>query len=190
MIFIIVGCLAFLVMSIFDLNQIYWCDHRLNHAFSIGMGILVVATLGVLVGDYGGYLVPGLWQVIFGIMALISLFLLLGTLFFWLPFNDTYLDTARDKKVINTGMYALCRHPGVIWFFTLYIFLWLATGKTMVLWAAIIWTATDVLYVFVQDSWFFPKTLAGYKKYQAEVPFLVPSRDSLYKCVHSLARKR
>lgn len=108
------------------------------------------------------------------------------TLFFALPFRKTYCGAEDIEKVIDTGMYALCRHPGVIWFFFLFLFLWMASGKAMMLQAAIIWTIMDIIHVYIQDRWIFPKTLTGYELYKEKAPFLIPNLSSIRKCMAAL----
>ncbi|MGI6685579.1 MAG: hypothetical protein ACOX47_08970 [Bacillota bacterium] len=115
----------------------------------------------------------------FGILAAISLLLIPYALFFALPFRKTYIETENKNTVVDQGMYALCRHPGVMWFFFFYFFLWLTSGKMTVMWAGMIWTIMDIIHVYVQDRWLFPKTLIGYDSYQEKVPFLVPNLKSI-----------
>jgi protein-S-isoprenylcysteine O-methyltransferase Ste14 len=105
------------------------------------------------------------------------------TLFFWLPFKKTYVTTDQTNTVVSTGMYALCRHPGAIWVCLFYLFLWLASGKLMMLWAGAIWTLINILYIYVQDRWIFPHILTGYNLYQQEVPFLIPNNKSIKICL-------
>ncbi|MEG0755259.1 MAG: hypothetical protein RR450_02585 [Oscillospiraceae bacterium] len=47
------------------------------------------------------------------------------------------------------------------------------------LWAFLLFTAADVLYVVIQDRYIFPKTLSGYADYQKTTPFLIPTPTSL-----------
>lgn len=92
----------------------------------------------------------------------------------------------KGNSVVKKGVYALCRHPGVIWFFFFYLFLWLATGIKIMLWSGIIWTGMDILHIYIQDRWLFPKTLKGYELYKKEVPFLIPNLTSAKKCFNTL----
>jgi hypothetical protein len=80
-------------------------------------------------------------------------------------------------------MFALARHPGVVWFFFLYIFLWLASGIEIMLWAGLIWTAMDVFHVYLQDTLFFPLTFKDYDVYKTTTPFLIPNLTSIKKCL-------
>lgn len=181
MIFVALGCLAFVLLYIFDLNKIMFFDKRLNICFALGVAVIAVSTIGVLLDRGKSFEVSISLQLLFGVLSIISLCLIIYSLFFALPFVKTYIDIEKENTVVDTGMYALCRHPGVIWFFFFYLYLWLASGKTMVMWAGIIWTAMDIIHVYVQDRWLFPKTMSGYVQYKSKVPFLIPSLASIKK---------
>ncbi len=186
MIFILTGCLAFIFFYIFDLNQIKIFNKAVNISFAAGAALLAISTIGIMLGNYNGFVAAVPLKLLFGALAIGSLVMMLYSLFAALPFSKTYVEAEKGKNVVDTGMYALCRHPGVVWFFFFYLFLWLATGKTMMLWAGVVWTVMDIIHVYIQDRWLFPETLKGYKQYQRKVPFLLPSRASIKKCVSSL----
>ncbi|MDD4766129.1 MAG: hypothetical protein PHF87_00900 [Desulfotomaculaceae bacterium] len=179
MVFILTGCLAFIFFYIFDLNKVRFHKKGLNISFAAGLLLLAASTAGILLGDYGGFSVFTYLKVFFGALSIGALLMLLYTLFAALPFSLTYQEAGRGKTVVDSGMYALCRHPGVIWFFLFYLFLWLASGKIMMMWGGIIWTIMDIIYVYVQDRWFFPAALNGYDQYKKEVPFLIPNLASI-----------
>ena len=181
--YIVLGCLAFILFYIFDLNKIKFRSKYINICFGAGLVILGFCTFAILVRNYE--LMNSHYQLIWGIMAIISLILMLSTLFFWLPFDKTYIRT-EQSNVVSTGMYALCRHPAVIWFFFFYLFLWLTSGNIMVLWAGTTWTVMDIIYVYIQDRWIFPLILTGYTTYQQKVPFLIPNINSIKNCIATI----
>ena len=80
------------------------------------------------------------------------------------------------------GVYSLCRHPGVVWFFFLYLFLALLTGQRLMMAVCICYSGLNVLYVWFQDRVTFKRTLSGYEAYQRETPFLIPTGKSVRKC--------
>ena len=186
MIFIIIGCIAFIFLYIFDLNKIVFLHRNINICFAVGLLLLVFSTMGILLGSFENFEVSISLQLFFGAMSISSLLLIIYSLFFALPFGKTYIEVEKGNTVVDTGMYALCRHPGVIWFFFFYLFLWLASGKMMIMWAGIIWTGMDIVHVYVQDRWLFPKNLNGYDSYKNKVPFLVPNLASIKKSISSL----
>lgn len=184
MIFIIIGCLAFFFFIIFDLNKVLSIHKWINLSFFIGIVLLGLSTVALLfvVFKSSDILTPMQWLA--GILSFISLLLMIYTLFLGIPFTKTYMETKKNA-VVNTGMYALCRHPGVIWFFCFYLFLSLAFSNIFLLWAAVAWTILDIIYVYIQDCWIFPIILEDYQSYQKQVPFLVPDLTSLRNCIMS-----
>ena len=183
MIFVFTGCVAFIFFYIFDFNKIKFLKKGINISFAAGILVLAVSTAGILLGDYEGFDLPAALKVLFELLSIGSLFMLLYSLFAELPFGETYTKAERENTVVDRGMYALCRHPGVIWFFFFYLFLWLACGKTMMMWAGLAWTAMDIIYVYVEDRWFFPAAFSGYDQYKSEVPFLIPSPAGIKKLI-------
>ncbi len=186
--YVVIGCIAFGFMYVFDLNKIRHKLPGLNIFFAVTVCILAYATLRILTGDYDQISVILPVRIVAGILAAASLVLLLYSLFGALPFKGTYVDNQENNEVVNTGMYALCRHPGVIWFFFLFLFLFLVSGIKMMLWAGLMWTVLDVVHVYLQDRWFFPLTLKDYHLYQKDTPFLVPNGESIKKCVTTFGR--
>jgi len=179
LIYMILGCLAFVFLVIFDLNKIILFNKIFNLFFPIGIVVLGISTVAILFGDFESFYVSIYLRWFFGLMSLISLLLMLYCLFLALPFAKTYQELEKENTVIDTGVYALCRHPGVIWVFLFYVFLGLASAKVMMLGAALVWNAMNVLYVFVQDRFIFPQMLTGYQSYQERVPFIIPNADSI-----------
>ena len=95
-------------------------------------------------------------------------------LFFAIPFEETYISQDGVKKVCRTGMYGMCRHPGVLWFAGFYLFLYLAVPSTELLVAALAFNAANVVYILWQDVYLFPKTFVDYGDYKLSVPLLIP----------------
>jgi protein-S-isoprenylcysteine O-methyltransferase Ste14 len=189
MIFISIGCLAFIFLYIFDFNKIIFVHRNINICFAVGLLLLAFSTMGILLGNFESFEVTLPFRLLFGVLSIISLLLLVYSLFFWLPFGGTYIEVKKDNTVVDTGMYALCRHPGAIWVFSFYLFLWLASGKMMMLWAGIIWTVMNTILVYVEDRWIFPKILNGYDHYKTTVPFLIPSLTGCKKNILFYLRK-
>jgi len=126
---------------------------------------------------------PG-WFLLF-----VSGFLLFFSLFWEIPFKKTYLVKGVGNKLIKTGTYALVRHPGVIWY-TLFLIALLLTSKSRLLLIALpIWVFMEILYVFIQDKFYFPRMFEGYEEYKRETPMLIPNRKS-FACFLTSFRKR
>ncbi len=180
-IFISIGCLAFIFFLIFDLNKIAHYHRYLNLSFILGILLLLFCSAAILFNNNSQISTP--WRCLTGLLALLFLVLLFYTLFGAIPFKKTYIKTNRNT-VVRTGMYALCRHPGVLWFFFFYLFLGLTAGNRLMLIAALVWTCIDVLYVCIQDRWIFPLVLEDYHTYQNAVPFLIPDMTSFRNFIH------
>jgi hypothetical protein len=96
-----------------------------------------------------------------------------------IPFHNTYVKEGVGDELITTGTYALCRHPGVLWFALLLFGLVLVTKAQLMIVASIVWFVADVLLVLVQDLVSFPRMFAEYPEYRKTTPFLIPTGRSL-----------
>lgn len=176
------GVIAFGMFLLYDLNSFTWKNRILHTFFLIGNVILLASTAACFVTLIRAYGAP-VWRiVIFGALAVSQAALLIYTLFFALPFEKTYTRLEENPPVYTEGVYSLCRHPGGVWFFFLYLFLALLTGQRLMMAVCICYSGLNVLYVWFQDRVTFKRTLSGYEAYQRETPFLIPTGKSVRKC--------
>jgi len=98
-------------------------------------------------------------------------------LFFALPAEASYAKPGEKRAACTTGVYALCRHPGVLWFAGLYLCVWLGFG--LPLWEAALYSGLNVLLVLFEDRCVFPARLEGYERYQRTTPCLIPNAASI-----------
>ncbi len=182
------GILAFILLSVFDFHKLNPIHPVFNLSFALGCLLLMYATGSILFSTSSSFRSAPL--AIFWILALLGLLEMFYALFFALPFNSTYVEGTSPEKVVDSGLYALCRHPGVWGFFAFYLFAYLASGNGDLLIAGMIWTIFDVLHVTMQDYWFFPKTLPGYDAYRKSVPFLLFGPVQIRNCIHSFKQGR
>ncbi len=167
----VLGTAGFLLYFIYDVNSVLWKRAVLQTFFAVGS--LCVAGSAVWALRTTRQIQP-----VFGAGALLFLLLLIYTLFFALPFSETYREESRQRLAYTEGVYGLCRHPGVLWFAGAYLCLWGVEGTfqsgvyflSMILW--------DYLYVLFQDLWTFPRTFINYEDYKKQTPFLLPNRGS------------
>jgi len=115
---------------------------------------------------------------LFGLASLAMIY----SLFLEIPFKQTYIAESAGNKLVTTGTYALVRHPGVLWYALVLISLIFVSRRQLMLFAAPIWFLMDVLYVWLQDRFFFPRMFLDYPRYQHETPMLIPNRTSLSRC--------
>ncbi len=187
MTYLITGCLAFAFLVVFDFNKIKLRISFLNTLFALGSGLLLYSSIMLLIDTPRDFNVPLLGVVFFSLLSFISGLFMFYALFGALPFKQTYVEVTQNK-VIDSGLYALCRHPGVWGFFFMYFFAFLASGRWIVLTACIVWTGFDILHVWLQDVFFFPKMLEGYEQYQQSTPFLIFNPQSLQRCANTLGK--
>lgn len=186
MIYILMGLLAFLLFSAYDINSVTSKINIIKPFFFLGSFLLIIATAGIIIESFHDIKWDLGWMSISGFFSLIFLILLIYTLFFALPFNETYVNISATPKVYRDGFYALCRHPGVLWFMGFYFFLWLTLKIPLLLVAGIIFSCCNFLYVIFQDHWTFPRVFEDYNDYQKHTPFIIPNFKSIKRCLQTL----
>lgn len=156
-----------------------WC----TLLFFLGNVCLAVATAGLLLFSFQQLILQGLTLKSAAVLLLMlfDLGLLFYTLFFALPFSGAYGQ--EEGAVTAHGMYALCRHPGVLWLALFYLLGFFLAQDFWLLLAFFVFGGLDTAYVVWQDRVLFPKKLAGYKAYQTTVPFLIPTGASLRRAL-------
>lgn len=189
MFYIFLGFIAFLLFIVYDINSIIMKHKIFDCCFFVGFFLLTVATIGVVITSWALIKVDAFRMGIFGVFTVIFLYLLIDTLFFAIPFKSTYLNKEESPKICQSGVYALCRHPGVLWFMGFYTFLGLALMIPLLLTAAVIFSILNILYVIFQDRWTFMKSFENYDKYKENTPFLLPNLKSIKRCLKSLSQK-
>ncbi|WP_145972750.1 hypothetical protein [Acetobacterium woodii] len=186
MIYILMGVLAFLLFIAYDINSVTLKKNIINHFFFLGSLLLIVATAGIIIESFPD-IKWDLWQTsIFGMISFIFLILLIYTLFFALPFKETYIKSNTSPKIYQDGIYALCRHPGFLWFTGFYFFSWLALKIPLLLLAGIIFSCCNFIYVIFQDYWTFIHIFVDYPSYKKRTPFIIPNFKSLKQCLQTL----
>lgn len=166
---IILGLAAFLALTLFDVHKLKPIHPLFNGLFALGVALLVIATYGILTSEpwFTFQAQPMAW-----IVAGFGLGEMVFALFLALPFSVTYVETPDRRPVINTGLYGICRHPGVWGFILYYLAAAMASGHGTLLVAGVVFSVADIVHVTMQDRLFFRATLLGYAEYQTQVPFL------------------
>lgn len=166
---IFLGISAFALMALGDLNDLRFEIKLLKLCFPIGFILLAAATYFAC--DF--YAINIVWCAASGVFLL----LLLCSLFGSLSVKEAYVEQKSGRRVCDRGLYAVCRHPGVLFFTGLYICLHFAIGLPTVY--AAVYIAMNILLAFFEDKVIFPKVLEGYDEYQMRVPFILPTIESL-----------
>ena len=109
----ILGSAGFLLYFIYDINSIKKKNTFFQKFFAWGT-VLVVLSLVMELWLSWGQCQHRIGRIIgFGTGALCFLALLIYTLFFALPFEETYCEENKLRAAYTEGVYGLCRHPGV-----------------------------------------------------------------------------
>lgn len=186
--FLLPGIGAFVLFFLYDWHTVTGRVSWLRGGFFAGCLLLAVSLAGLLATALAAT-GAGPVRLTAGLIAAGGfLLLLLYTLFGAIPFDATYLQEGGRPCVCRRGVYALCRHPGVLWLFGFTLCLWLALGTRPLLAAWLLFSASNLLYVWLQDRWSFPRTFADYDDYRREVPFLLPRPRSLRRCLNTLRK--
>lgn len=185
--YLVLGGVGFLFLIVFDLNKIKHYHNGFNYFFMIGISLIGIGSLLVHFNPIILFEVHLWLKIVFYSLAVLSGLFMFYALFGALPFKETYQKT-QSNQTITTGVYALCRHPGVWGFFFMYLFIFLASGNQLMLYVTIIWTLLDVIHVWIQDKYFFSKTLIGYDDYKKTTPFLLFNAKSIAHCRQTMKR--
>jgi protein-S-isoprenylcysteine O-methyltransferase Ste14 len=189
MIYIIVGVLGFLLIHVSDIVALKKVPAAKPCAWIVGSGLLVY-TLIMLWLKAAPLPLPA-WSTWLGWgLLLISLILLIYSLFINLPFRKTYIAAGVGEKLVRTGLYALVRHPGVHWFILTLLSLVLVSKSSLLLIAAPIFILLDILLVIVQDKFIFGRMFDDYDRYQEETPMLLPNRRSINAFISCLRQAK
>lgn len=184
---IITGLCAFVLFVIYDVNSVRLRSRLLKPAFFVGFALLVIATALMFAAGWNGEESGRVRQVVLLALSGVFLALLIYTLFFALPFENTYIREEGRPGVYSEGVYALCRHPGVLWFIGMYACFALAMPTAPMIRGGTIFCVCNVLYVIIQDMWTFPNYFRDYNRYKQETPFLIPTIESGKRCIRTIA---
>ena len=185
---LVLGIAGFGLYLLYDINS-YTMQNRLFSNGFWGGSLLIAAATGTALwqaGKQGGF--SGTADIVLVLLALLAFICLIYSLFFALPFQETYVSQAECRPVCDQGVYALCRHPGVICFFVVYLFLGLAALPTPFWRIGLAFSVLNLLYAWFQDRVTFPKTFDNYEEYRSCVPFIIPNPESIRNAKRTLKR--
>ena len=189
---LLLGAASFFAFALSDFFGVLRPRRGAPAFFALGGVLLAASTLWLVLRRGTGALFGRLWPLRWLSLALAAagLALLVHPLFFALPAGGSGVAPPPDGKLplVDTGVFALCRHPGMLWLGLGYLGLWGALGGAGLGLAFVLFTALDLAYVFWQDRRVFPHSIAGYERYRARVPFLLPSARSLRACLRAGTR--
>jgi protein-S-isoprenylcysteine O-methyltransferase Ste14 len=185
MTYIAIGALGFTAIHLCDLAALKKVPRVKPIGWGVGSGLLICAL--ILISLSPDKLTLPTWLTWLGWGTLgVSAPLLIHSLFISLPFRKTYVTTGVGDKLVTSGLYALIRHPGVIWFTILMLSLIPVTKSSLFLVAAPVFIALDFVLVVVQDKFIFGRMFDGYDRYRQETPMLIPNKKSMSAFLRSI----
>jgi len=184
--FLALGVLCFVMFVIYDVNSVLWHNKILHKFFLFSCILLFLITIIQIYNALRICLLFNIYKIIYLMLSILFFMLLIYTIFFALPFNKTYIDKSEKLEVYDKGMYAICRHPGVIWFFFFYLFLGLAFNSYSIIINGIIYSICNFIYIIFQDLWTFPQTIQNYHLYKESTPFIFPTIKSLKAAINKV----
>lgn len=187
--YIFIGIIAFIFFFLFDIYTLKNEGIKKIIFGFIGLGLFIYSTVMITVTSVKVD-IPLPFRIVGLVLCLGVTFLLIYSLFLELPFVKTYTKMVHNNELVQTGTYALCRHPGVLWFGFLFLFFCSTTGAVLLLLAGIVWTSADVIYVYLQEKLLFYKIFPGYKAYVKTTPMLIPTKASVKECISTLFFRR
>ncbi len=185
MIYILIGCLAFIIGHTGDIVAIKKTQWMKPAVWFTGSALFVYS-LAMLSIQSNTLMLP-VWTVWLGwIIFIISVAPFIYSLFINLPFGKTYVTAGIGDKLIRNRLYSLMRHPGVIFFILFLISLVLISHSYILLLATPIFIILDIILVVIQDKIFFVRMFAEYREYQKTTPMLLPNRQSINAFISSI----
>lgn len=187
---LLMGTIGFVCYYIYDVFSILKPESIARYLFRIGTILVVISFILevyfnielIQTGTVFFYLYLGL--------LFLCLLFLIYTLFFCFDLNETYFAISQMRMAYTKGMYALCRHPGVLWFAGMFLSLYGLIGTRETLQYTCCMILYNVIYIILQDIFIFPNTFSNYASYKRETPFLIPNRKSIKRCMMTICEKR
>jgi protein-S-isoprenylcysteine O-methyltransferase Ste14 len=171
-----------MLFYIYDINEIKKLNKMLKVTFYLGIILQISATTGIIIDNltYLKISVSGI------VISLLGFILLIYSLFFALPFEETYIKISEKRKVHKKGLYAMSRHPGVVFYIVFYLGLAILQPTLLNIGTYIIWSLLNISYIIFQDIWTFPRTFEDYNKYRKSTPFLIPTIKSIKSSIETI----
>ncbi len=171
---LVAGVFAFLVCLLFEWVSLRGARWRKQAIIIMAIALGGYAFYSACFGQ-PRFLLPAPLVYFGWVLVSLSAFLFCYSLFLEIPFSKTYAKPGVGDELVTSGTWALIRHPGVIWFALLLAGLILVARTRVLLIAAPVWLALDIVLVVIQDRVFFPRMLPEYHQYQQETPMFIPT---------------
>ena len=181
------GTTAFVLYLLYDINSFFWQRRIPRLFFMTGTLLLGSATVLDLITAWRSGFFAGIGDILLLAGSILFFAALIYSLFFALPFKETYTDQQTGNRVYDRGVYALCRHPGILFFFGMYLFAGFAALPGPMLIHNLVFSFLNLAYAWFQDRVTFPRTFCDYPDYRKRVPFLIPTCESIRTAFYTMS---
>ncbi|MDO4393984.1 MAG: hypothetical protein Q4C80_06180 [Bacillota bacterium] len=184
----IIGTAAFVLFFINDYNDWKLKKKWLNASFVLGVTLLIISTVWMCVLGEGHSVLSKYPGMAVWVVCALSLFAQVYSLFFSFNCDEAYAGggESESRYPCTVRMYALCRHPGVLFFIILYVGLALVTNMSFT--GVVVLCILNILLIIFEDMLVFPAIFNGYDEYKRGTPFLLPNMNSICKCINDFRR--
>ena len=189
MIMPIIVIVSFLLMALSDALKMRGRDKAGKGLFAAGFLLLAASMILSAVTGKRFHVSPPL-RVLLITLAALGAWGEYSSLFGALPVKETYIGTDPAQKLVDSGLYAMCRHPGAIFFPLMSVCAALGLGSVSLLINGLLASLLNLLYVVFQDQVVFPSTIPGYNSYRHRVPFLFPTSQSIARALGKTTDKQ
>lgn len=176
---LLLGILGFCLYLLYDINSFTMDCRLLRFGFLLGSLLIGGVTLWEMALAWKSGGISGSIDGVLLALGAVAFGALVYCLFFALPFKETYTAPENGRSVYTCGAYALCRHPGVLCFFAMYLFWGMAALPAHLLEIGMVFSILNVGYAWFQDRVTFSKTFSDYEHYREKTPFLFPNPASI-----------
>lgn len=174
--FFICGISSFLIYFLFDYLEYKGDSLKYKKLLGYLSAILLLISVIGLIKFSPKWKISLLIRIISAIFSVFTFYFLFKALFVEVSF---YKDSG--EKMVESGSYSLCRHPGVVLLFIMLILLFLATGSVYLLYGAFLFSGLNLLIALFEDRIFLPYKFEKYVEYKKVTPFLFPKTGSILK---------
>lgn len=177
--YLFIGAIGFVLLLVFDIFSLHQKNYW-KYLFGISGFLMIFLSSILIVMHYSYFLeIKNVYRFMSLIFSLAFLILLIYSVFIEVGKNTYQVEN--KPKLVTSGTYALSRHPGVLWMLLFYIFGALFFQNLLAIYAALIWTFVNIIYVSIQERFIFHKLFDNYDKYRKSTPMILPTIESIEK---------
>ncbi len=179
--YLVIGIIGFALLLVFDLLSLHNKNYS-KYFFGICGFLMIFVSSVMIIINYSNFLkIDSIFRYIGLGVAIVSLALLIYSVFIEVG-RKTY-QVENEHALVTSGTYALTRHPGVLWMLLLYVFGAIFFQNLLAIYAALIWTFVNIIYVSIQERFIFHKIFDNYDKYRESTPMILPNFESIEKFI-------